>query len=74
MFESSITENWVTLKSDRTVQELRRNGAKHQVQFHERVEYIEKLLQVKMTESDQQINAIKKGISTIIPTPLLNCK
>ena len=26
MFESSITKNWVTLKSDRTIQELRKNG------------------------------------------------
>jgi len=28
LFDSSITENWVTLKSDRTVQELRINGSK----------------------------------------------
>lgn len=28
MFESSITETWVTLRSDRSVVELRKNGAK----------------------------------------------
>jgi hypothetical protein len=48
----------VTLKSDRTVTELRKNGSKQQVQYAERMEYIEKLLQVKMTESDQQTNVI----------------
>jgi hypothetical protein len=28
MFESSITENWVTLRSDRSIVELKKNGGK----------------------------------------------
>jgi hypothetical protein len=53
-----LTENWVTLKSDPNVTELRKNRSKQQVQYAERMEYHEKLLQVKMTESDQQTNVI----------------
>ena len=53
MFEQSITENWVTLKSDRSVFELKKHGNKLSVSFDERFLYIEKLLQLKLTESEQ---------------------
>ena len=53
MFESSITENWVTLRSDRSAVELRKNGAKLSVAFDDRFLYLEKLLELKLTESEQ---------------------
>ena len=62
MFESSITESWVALKSDRSLYELRKNGAKQQVEYKDRFEYVEKLLKLKLNESEQQIQAIKRGL------------
>lgn len=59
MFDENIFENWVTLRSDRTMQELKevyninicQDGSKISVSFEDRFDYIGKLLEVKLTES-----------------------
>ncbi|CAD8163525.1 unnamed protein product [Paramecium octaurelia] len=71
-FEENIFENWVTLRTDKSVQELKENGSKIPVKYEERLEYINKLIEVKCTESELQCESLIKGLIKIIPSPLLN--
>ncbi|CAD8078334.1 unnamed protein product [Paramecium sonneborni] len=71
-FEENIFENWVTLRTDKSVQELKENGSKIPVKYEERLEYINKLIEVKCTESELQCECLIKGLIKIIPSPLLN--
>jgi len=53
------------------VVELKKNGTHSKVLFEERAEFIDKMVQAKVKESQLQIEAIKKGLSSIIPLPFL---
>lgn len=56
--------------SDRKTIELKKGGAETNVTYDNRYEYIQRALITRLTESTQQILAIKRGLYKIIPAPL----
>ncbi len=65
---------WTTMLSDESVVELRPNGAELSVKFEDRLEYIKEVMRTRVQESRLQIRAIRKGLTTIIPSPFLDSK
>lgn len=66
---------WTTELSDGTVVDLTDSGVggKDQlVKYEERREYVKRALHARLVQSDNQCNAIKYGISQVIPAALLN--
>lgn len=72
-FEEAILENFSTILSNKKEVELKKGGAKIAVKFDNRMEYIYRVLQMRLKESELQIQAIKKGMIQIVPLPFLNC-
>ena len=66
-------ETFTTRLSDGTLIELVPEGIDKKVTFKERFDYLEKMLKVRLSESDWQISAVKNGLIKIIPEPLLKC-
>jgi len=72
-FESTFPElNFTSKLSDKSTIELKKNGAKILVNYHNRMEWINKVIEVRLNEHKQQIDAIRRGIGKIIPLHLLN--
>lgn len=71
MFEEQIFETFQTVLSDGTVVQLKPRGAQQKVLFDERYDFILRMVQAKVRESNLQIEAIKKGLSALIPLPFL---
>ncbi|EGR31900.1 hypothetical protein IMG5_100500 [Ichthyophthirius multifiliis] len=72
VFEQSFFETYTTTLSDMSTIELIRDGSKIQVGYEDRLDYIAKLVEAKIGESQLQIHAIKNGLNQIVPLPLLN--
>ena len=51
--------------------ELIKNGSKIKVQFEDRFEYIQRIIDTRIRESELQLESIKKGICSIVPEPFL---
>lgn len=58
--------------SDLTTVEVQEGGAKRELQWTNRLEYVRCTLYARMKECEQQCQAIKRGICQIIPEALLN--
>ena len=71
-FEETIMETFSTTLSNKTVVELKKGGNKIPVLYEDRFEYVQKVLHARMRESILQIEAIKKGLTLLIPLPFLN--
>jgi len=71
-FSSIIFENFTTVLSDKTVVELKENGESEPVTFENRVEYVELVKACRLSESKEQIEAIKQGLYTMLPSDFLN--
>jgi hypothetical protein len=67
-------ETFTTRLSDGTLIELTPQGLDKKVSFSNRFEYLEKMVKLRLSESDWQISAIKDGLCKIIPEPVLKCK
>ncbi|CDW79829.1 hect domain and rcc1-like domain-containing protein [Stylonychia lemnae] len=72
LYEDSIFETWVVTLSDETVVELRQNGKEERVQYEDRIAYIKQSIQTRLRECSLQCEAIKRGVSKIVPEALLN--
>ena len=69
----NIFENYSTYLSDKTEVELIPGGKNIRVKYENRIDFIKKLLKIRLSEADKQIESIKKGFSKIVPLVLLSC-
>lgn len=63
---------WATYLSDGVLHKLRPEGETTPVLYEDRIEYVKESVMARLVESRAQCNAIKRGISKIIPSSLLN--
>jgi len=68
----TIHQNFTTKLSDGTVVELKENGTNIQVNPENRQEYVGLVLAARLTEHTAAIEAIRRGVSKIVPIQLLN--
>jgi len=71
VFEESIFESFSTYLSDNTLVDLKANGRTTPVNYEDRSEFIRLALQNRFKESAIQMNAIRKGLTQLVPEPLL---
>lgn len=71
-FEDSIFENYSTMLSDKSIYELRPGGSKIRVRFEDRFDYMARVLEVRVNESKLQIDAIRRGLTKLVPQPFMN--
>ena len=74
--ETEFNERWSTLKfqakcSDGSVVNLLPGGVDINVTYDRRMEYVDLLLNYRLHEFDQQLQAIKRGFGTIVPLRLM---
>jgi len=72
VFEDSFFENYTTMLSDKSIVELKSGGSKIRVRFEDRFDYISKVLEVRVNENKLQIEAIRRGLTQLVPLPYLN--
>eukprot|EP01119_Soliformovum_irregulare_P017292 TRINITY_DN5115_c0_g1_i2.p1 TRINITY_DN5115_c0_g1~~TRINITY_DN5115_c0_g1_i2.p1 ORF type:complete len:2108 (+),score=625.85 TRINITY_DN5115_c0_g1_i2:350-6673(+) len=72
MFEDIITEVFTTNGSDGKEIELKPNGKNIPVTFQNRFEWISLVEKMRTTEFAPQMEAIRRGMSSVIPLPILN--
>ncbi len=71
-FKTSYPENYCAILSDDTTEELIPGGNDITVEYQKIDEYISMLLKARLYESVLQCNAVRKGISLIVPLAFLN--
>lgn len=72
-FEAAFGGRFFTTQlSDSTAVELEADGAQRPLAYENRHEYARKALYRRMSECEQQCDAIKRGICQIVPEALLN--
>jgi len=67
-----IFEKFQIPLSDKSLQTLLPNGDAIEVTYNNRLEYIKLAERTRLNESSVQIEAIRKGITDVVPEPLLN--
>ncbi|KAL4510149.1 hypothetical protein ABPG72_010342 [Tetrahymena utriculariae] len=72
VFQESFFETYTTTLSDLSTKELKKNGSKINVTYEDRQDYIARVVEAKIRESSLQIQAIKNGLTQIVPQSLLN--
>lgn len=70
-FEQNMAGTFTLPLSDGKIIELKPNGKNITLTYENRIEFIKRALIARITESSQQVNAIRRGISKIVPAPLL---
>ncbi|KAG7392669.1 hypothetical protein PHYPSEUDO_015057 [Phytophthora pseudosyringae] len=73
MFEDIVMETFTTLGADNRVIELKPGGAHLPVTFSSRCEYADLVEQARLHESDEQAQAILRGLAKVVPAKLLAC-
>jgi hypothetical protein len=63
--------HFASMSSDKREVDLKENGVNTHITWANREEYLKLEMQYRMTEFDKQVNAIKKGMSAIVPVQLL---
>ena len=71
LFEESF-ENFSARLSDETIVDLKPNGRFIPVTYENKSEFISKLLQCRFQESQKQCEAMRRGLSRLVPSGLLN--
>ncbi|OWZ23507.1 HECT E3 ubiquitin ligase [Phytophthora megakarya] len=73
MFEDIVMETFTTLGADNRVIELKPGGAHLPVTFTSRCEYADLVEQARLHETDDQAQAIFRGLAKVVPVKLLAC-
>jgi len=74
-FESTFNYQTFSIElTDGTVFDLIPNGNSEKVGFDNRSKFAELAVKARLSESDMQIEALKKGLFKIIPHSLIKCK
>ena len=63
---------WCIHLSDGNLKDLIPNGSSIAVPFQEKLHFVKAAVQARLEESGIQLDAIKRGISKVIPSSLLN--
>ncbi len=63
-YASEIT--WSCILSDGTLYKFEQNGHLKNVAYEERLDYCEKVKKIRLSESDKQIEAIKRGMLSVL--------
>merc|ERR1711916_332500 len=71
MFGDIIQETFTVMSTDGRVVELEENGAQRALTWDARQEWADAVLDYRIHEYDVQINAIARGMATLVPTHLL---
>ncbi|KAK2156588.1 hypothetical protein LSH36_209g02031 [Paralvinella palmiformis] len=73
-FDAYFSEErtWMTVLSNGTLVPLIPDGVDKVVQYGDRHEYSELVKATRMSESDQQIDAIKRGLLSVVPKAVLD--
>lgn len=71
---SLVTRHWTCTLSDGSVEYLRVDGEGNSVplKYEDREKYCESVRKIRMSESEEQINAIKTGLLKVIPQAVLD--
>ena len=69
---SELHQSFTTALSDQSIVELKPNGANEMVTAANRQQYISLAIAARLSEHTQQLDAIRRGISRILPAQLLN--
>eukprot|EP00347_Sterkiella_histriomuscorum_P020695 403336831 len=72
LYDESIFETWSVTLSDETLLELREQGKETRVEYEDRLDYVKQAIKARLSECSLQCEAIKRGISKIVPEALLN--
>ena len=70
-FSSNVDEKFITVLTDGTEAELCLNGKSMQVTIENLDDYIDLLIEKRLSEFDLQMKSIKEGINLIIPDNIL---
>jgi len=70
-FQEIITATFTTASSDGRQIELKENGADIPVSWENRKEFVKLVEEYRLKEFDAQIDAIRRGLATIVPVQLL---
>jgi len=73
-FENSLNKTYCIELTDNSLFELIQGGNEKKVNFDDRFTYMKLLIKARLTESDTQIAAIKRGLCKIVPYSLIKCK
>jgi len=71
-FATVIDDHFITKLSDGSVVELKSNGAQTNVTYANRREYVNLVQAARLSEHRSQIDAIRRGIGSVVPLQLLN--
>ncbi len=63
-YENEIT--WSCVLSDGTLHNMQTNGNQKYVTYNERIDYCEQVKRIRLAESDKQIEAIRKGLLSVL--------
>jgi E3 ubiquitin-protein ligase HECTD3 len=67
----SKEKTWSCILSDGTCVELKENGLNEYVLYEDRLEYIEKVKEMRLNESNKQLEALKQGIESVVTKHVL---
>lgn len=73
-FENSLNKNYCIELTDNSLFELIPGGSDKKVNFEDRFTYMKMVIKARLTESDMQIAAIKRGLCKVVPYSLIKCK
>jgi hypothetical protein len=73
-FEANFNQIYSIELTDGTLHDLIPDGSQLRVEFPDRFKYAQLALKARLCEADNQIAAIKKGLTKIIPESLLKRK
>ena len=73
-FESTFSDQTYSIElTDGTCQQLIPNGVCEKVVYCERFKFIDLAVKARLSESDAQIAAVKRGLCKMIPHSLIKC-
>jgi hypothetical protein len=70
-FDTVVGEKFVTQLTDNTEVELKKDGRSHPVTFDNRHEFVDLVIKTRLNESARQLQAIQKGLGTVVPLRML---
>jgi E3 ubiquitin-protein ligase HECTD3 len=74
-FESTFPDQTYCIElTDGTIVDLIPNGSYEKVTYEDRFKFLELAVKARLSESNLQIAAVKKGLCKIIPYSLIKCK
>lgn len=73
-FESTYNQHYSIELTDGSSYDLIPNGNFEKVAYEDRSKFIQMAIKARLTESDVQVAAVKRGLFKIIPYSLIKCK